>query len=346
MIQNRRFYGIQALRGLAAIMVVTTHSALVMRDKMGYAASWQFPAGAAGVDIFFCISGFVMTMSFARYETLPSGWRMFLWHRLLRIVPLYWLLTTVKLALLLAKPDLGTHFAVMPWHTIASYLFIPAWNADHETLPLVQVGWTLNCEMFFYCLVAACLALEVRVIKWLTCLLLPLAALGFFRTTDWGAVSVLIRPLLAEFVFGMWVAHIVLRGKSLPPVAACLGAACALFIIIATNHLGYFGSNIWRLPCWGGASALLLFSVASLEAQFRPAKDGFTVLLGDASYSIYLFQGFVLSALSQALTRIHLPFPLTLFLFVATSVICGIVLHKTVEKPMGHTLKELPPCRS
>lgn len=345
MAQFSRFYGIQTLRGFAACMVVITHSTLMIRDKMGYTDAWQFPAGAAGVDVFFCISGFVMLMSSARYEQSPTGWQTFIRHRLVRILPLYWLLTTVKLVTLIAWPDLGGHSDVMPWHTIASYLFIPAWNRDHETVPLVQVGWTLNYEMFFYALVAIALARRQCVIRSLTVILLPLALLGFFRTNDWGAVSVLARPLLAEFVLGMWVALAVTQGRIWPRVPATIGAIGAIVFLCATNYFPGLAASGWRVVCWGGAAALLVYCVASLESATRPVMARIPILLGDASYSIYLFESFVLAALSAALTPLHLSFIASLLASVLVSLGCGIALHVAAEKPMGHKLKELS-CRN
>ena len=45
--------------------------------------------GAAGIDIFFVISGFVMVVSSRRLASQPHAWRTFIQHRIVRIVPLF-----------------------------------------------------------------------------------------------------------------------------------------------------------------------------------------------------------------------------------------------------------------
>ena len=80
----RRLDGIQHLRALAAIGVVLFHAA----ERSGL----HFTIGAAGVDVFFVISGFIMWIITAGRPVTPNA---FLRERILRIVPLYWLATAV-----------------------------------------------------------------------------------------------------------------------------------------------------------------------------------------------------------------------------------------------------------
>ena len=80
-VERRTLHGVQVLRGVAAMMVVVLHVCLFIthnRDSL-------VPAGAAGVDIFFAISGAVMALS---APALAPGDFMLL--RVVRIVPLWW----------------------------------------------------------------------------------------------------------------------------------------------------------------------------------------------------------------------------------------------------------------
>src|SRR5258706_16365621 len=96
-----RYYGVQALRGVAAIMVVLFHIVKMVHTKLD-GPPIEFAAGGGGVDIFFAISGFVMILTTAHAWGTPRLWLTFLCRRLLRIVPLYWLLTAAMVALLFA----------------------------------------------------------------------------------------------------------------------------------------------------------------------------------------------------------------------------------------------------
>jgi peptidoglycan/LPS O-acetylase OafA/YrhL len=113
--------------------------------------------GAAGVDIFFIISGFVMVISSRRFVDRAGTWLIFLRHRAVRIVPLYWLLTTVKIiavAILggvVLRTGLGFNFVT------GSYLFLPVTDSAGHFRPVLPVGWTLTYEFLFYLLFAAAL---------------------------------------------------------------------------------------------------------------------------------------------------------------------------------------------
>jgi peptidoglycan/LPS O-acetylase OafA/YrhL len=80
--------------------------------------------GAKGVDIFFIISGFVMVISSRSLITPNDGWKIFLKKRLIRIVPLYWAATSLKLFILLLMSSLVLHANLDGWVIIKSYFFM------------------------------------------------------------------------------------------------------------------------------------------------------------------------------------------------------------------------------
>ncbi|MCD7766177.1 MAG: acyltransferase [Lachnospiraceae bacterium] len=136
-----RFDGIQTLRGISAVLIVMHH----MRF---------FARGAFGVDIFFCISGFMIMLTTHRGPDASSGnrTRFFLRKRLIRIVPFYYLMTFLTYALLTAFPDLFEQTQTSVVFLIKSLLFIPFDIGNGVLQPLLRVGWTINCEIFFYLL--------------------------------------------------------------------------------------------------------------------------------------------------------------------------------------------------
>jgi exopolysaccharide production protein ExoZ len=124
---------IQILRAAAALGVLLDH-----------AGRWLDVApivdiGAAGVDLFFVISGFIMVYTSERLFGQTGAPQRFLARRIIRIVPLYWTLTAFAALVL---------FGFGP-NTLGSYLFIPTHRG-----PILTVGWTLNYEMMFYSLFA------------------------------------------------------------------------------------------------------------------------------------------------------------------------------------------------
>src|SRR5437762_263735 len=107
-VASSNFLTIQALRAVAALLVVVYHAFDMWGVRVNSSAPGNAWAnGAAGVDIFFIVSGFVMVVSSRRLVSQPGGWLTFIQHRIVRIVPLYWLLTTAKLVLVFFFADLA-----------------------------------------------------------------------------------------------------------------------------------------------------------------------------------------------------------------------------------------------
>jgi exopolysaccharide production protein ExoZ len=147
---------IQYLRAVAALLVVFHHA---LNQFPEIATRIPIDTGASGVDVFFVISGFVMTYTTRTNEYRPAG---FLLRRAVRIIPLYWSMTLFVAALLLVAPTFVRHSKFSFEDLFLSLLFIPHANAgEPDSLsPMVKLGWTLNYEAFFYVVFAAVIALS------------------------------------------------------------------------------------------------------------------------------------------------------------------------------------------
>src|SRR5215467_2504234 len=155
---NPTIPAIQFLRALAAAAVVAFHVRFDFVNNVsppGFLPA-AFNLGAAGVDLFFVISGFVMVYSSESLFGRPNAPATFLLRRIVRIVPLYWLMTSVMLAYVLAR-GFGPSDA-SPQLALASYFFIPYRRPSGAMDPLYGIGWTLNYEMFFYVVFAVAMA--------------------------------------------------------------------------------------------------------------------------------------------------------------------------------------------
>ena len=141
------YEGIQALRFVAALLVVVTHTTFYAHERLDNSFSvWGH--GTVGVDIFFVVSGFVMMYSSQKFVGSRIGWQGFGMRRLIRILPMYWIATTVKLAALVLVPAAVLHAALDPQKVVMSYFLLPTRNVDGRVEPLLGVGWTLLFEMF------------------------------------------------------------------------------------------------------------------------------------------------------------------------------------------------------
>ncbi|HEX8302478.1 acyltransferase [Sphingomonas sp.] len=260
------------LRGLAAVAVMLTHSTYYATQKLDPAfSSWG--AGGYGVDLFFVISGFVVGSAAERAQ----GWRSFATARAIRILPLYWIATTLALALTLLAGQ-----AQNIGHVVASYFLFPSWDTHGDPKPILAVGWTLILEAVFYGVLTFALALRVDTRKAALLGLGGLALLGTVLGDRAGAWSVPLSPLSLEFCLGMAVREAVLRGWTIDRPLAAVSLCGALIIL--------FSPQTWdgapRLIGAGLPAAVAVWAAVSLEGIRIPRP---LLLLGAVSYPLYLF---------------------------------------------------------
>ncbi|MFM9380311.1 acyltransferase family protein [Pseudomonas sp. UV AK001] len=275
---------VQALRALAAWMVVGHHVMQIFFDfEPGGPIGRMFvDQGAAGVDVFFVISGLVMFLSTADKNLSP--WR-FMALRLMRIAPAYWFYTVVSAILLVVLPAAfpGERFG---WpNFMLSLLFVASDNpGGFGIYPTLNVGWTLNFEMLFYLLFAGALLFPVSTRIAVVAVLLFLVCNVL---TGLGWISEFYRSdLVVEFLLGMGVGMLYRRGWIKPglwgPIFAMLAALVAIHVWIGE----------YQALAWGVPAAVLVMSALSLERFARRSR--LLKLLGDCSYSVYLIHTLIL----------------------------------------------------
>ncbi len=331
---------IQILRAVAATMVVVHHATIMLWERSHLRVGNTFGA-SAGVDIFFVISGFVMTISTGPLRDAMHPARTFLARRLERVVPMYWLVTTAKVLGLLLIPALCLNAIGGVRHILASYLFLPTLNFQQAFTPVVVVGWTLDFEMAFYALFAVALAFRWRPMIFLAPVLLlvpllpfahypaPLLGLHFYQDT-----------LLWEFLFGTVLGLAVPWARRVPwPVGIALLAFgfYRLFLRLPLNF------HQWRGLWWGLPALAIVLGAISLERRWGARSPRWALELGDASYSIYLVHTFVLPAIGLLLERLGHHWvgegAVSLVLAVLVSLAAGEALYRLVELPITRWFK-------
>ena len=322
------FLSLQYLRGIAALMVVAFHAADYAGRAAGAEPNALFAAGLSGVDLFFVISGFVMIVSTADRDVRPLA---FLWKRLIRIAPLYWLLTLLLANVALLAPSLLSTTLYDGGHLLASLAFLPYRHPIlPATVPMLVPGWTLNYEMAFYLVFALSLLLPTRwqvpavvgVLLFAVSLrhLIPYSHAGGFYTM----------PLILEFGAGMLIARAVATGIAIRPWLAGLVFAlgwAALFSLAGGDH--------WRSIASGAPAALIVVGAVFLERGRRLPVLPPLRWLGDASYSIYLTHVLTLPVLAKLWTAAGLPASAWFIaVCLAAAVLVGTTVYHLVERPL------------
>jgi exopolysaccharide production protein ExoZ len=322
---------LQVLRAVAAAAVMFFHGTRMIEKSHGYMfLGGFFEPGFAGVDLFFVISGFIIY-----HTTAGTGMSRgeFLRRRLIRIYPIYWLVTAILLAYLLLKPS--ATMELTPLSVLANFLLLP-------TSPyILEVAWTLVIEIAFYALFAITYFIHPRVF--------------FVALPVWGIASVILGPVTGiahdspileiwmfsgslEVLYGVLVALAFRRGLT-------KGALPALVLGLGLGALSWADIAWWgpipmgRELQFGVPAALILYAAVNLRARF-PA---WLILVGDASYVLYLIHATVLSNLMKVSDAVGLPAWYATFAGSAILYICVIVVscgaHLYVELPMTRWLK-------
>ncbi|MGM4877831.1 acyltransferase family protein [Bradyrhizobium sp. 956_D2_N1_5] len=322
------FIGIQYLRGAAALMIVVFHCGAQISRGGAPLPNHQWLT--MGVDVFFVISGFIMWVSTAPPSDV-SPWR-FWWRRVRRIVPLYWLVTSIAVAALVLTPSLVKSGKFDLWHAVSSFLFVPSSHPITGKMePVVIPGWSLNYEMFFYFIFGACLFLgrRFRLLVLLIALVVLIAA-GFVLKSENKTIAFYTSPYLAEFAIGVLLGFYVTRGGRAPR-AACIALLLLGASLSPATESGLIGALIASTAVVAG---IVLLDVSQpIEFYWLPC------LLGDASYSIYITHSLVISAFGQLYQRVGL-FELThgvqLYLAgaVLTATVVGVIVHQMIELPI------------
>ncbi|WP_410469475.1 acyltransferase family protein [Agrobacterium tumefaciens] len=348
-VRAQRLDIIQVMRAVAATMVVALHANI----------NWEFtlfPLHAlrlgAGVDLFFVISGFVIVYASRPYFAARGGRSAFLLRRLLRIVPLYWFVLTLRVIALAGAAFLGVK-AFPPLQAIlTSYLFIPydaMGYGDAYPFPIVDLGWTLNYEMFFYAVFAAFIFLPLERAVLATASVLFVAVLSGPVFNLPLPFSFWLQPIILEFVAGMVLAVLFLRGVRISPLIGAGMALCGL-AVWTFLELYMFGApcgpgcySFPRLLVFGGGAILLMAAATLTRGIALPRFAQPLAALGDSSYALYLLHPFIFLGFKAVLSGFTLPqgwSNLAFLVVVASTVAIAHAFHIFIEMPANAWLRD------
>jgi peptidoglycan/LPS O-acetylase OafA/YrhL len=330
---------VQALRALAAVAVAVHHVTHEANSPSPVDASLAAAIGRmipweAGVDVFFVISGFVMLhASEVLFQRGTTGIHRFAAHRIARIVPLYWATMTVFLIVAAVDPRAVAASLGGAGYVLASYAFIPWARPDGQMQPVYGLGWTLNYEMFFYLIFAACLWMpRRRAILCMTLVLAGLAAAGAIVNFPSDILRYWSSPMILEFLLGVWI-RALWRRIGLRAQWTRIGLAV---VAIAWLHADIGGGTL-RIIGWGLPAALLVIAAVSGGETSVSPWTALWVRLGDASYALYLLHPFVMRGVSLIWHRLGFNMSGASIIYIAVSLTlacaAALIVNALVERP-------------
>ena len=329
---GRDVVAIQMLRGIAAMMVVFVHIDIQLeRLRFGtLGTGWL----SCGVDIFFVISGFIMWTSVERRGGMSGG--AFLRNRLIRIVPLYWFVTTIVLLVGLAMPHVMATTKIELGHVVTSYLFLPARHPVTGVFwPLLIPGWSLNYEMLFYVIFALALVIAPasRAVRfWLIAgLLSAMVLVADLTKSRLDVMNFYDSPMIFEFVAGILLGVLWRRG-------VIRRSPLSLAVLVGGFALLWPGLGLGTAGTIVGAALIVAGAVFLPPLPHNPLST-----LGDASYSLYLTHAITLRALAYLCEHLALSVGWKAFTItgVTAAIIIASLMYRFFEVPVTARLKRL-----
>ena len=330
---NSKIDSLQAIRGFASLFVMFFHGTTIIDERLNYIfLNRIFSVGFSGVDIFFVLSGFIIlyTSGTGKYNI-----KTFLKKRFIRIYPIYWLVTGLLIAVYFISPTQEQSYKGDFETILGSLILLP------QKKYIVGVAWTLTYEIIFYLIFAFSYFNHPKYLFYVLLIWLSTILICFFSYIKPASIliSTLLNPLIVNFALGCLVAHLYKRYNNFKYPRLVLSIGIILFLILWSNYYQIKLSNddnltedFNQLHLFGIPSALIIFSVLYLPIKVPKLL----VYIGDASYSIYLIHGTVLSLLIKIVQKLNQSELFSnligaIALFMGTLIIC-CCFYSLIEK--------------
>lgn len=326
-----KLVSIQYLRALAVWIVVFHHFVQV---NIGFSTTnnglelFFTNYGSLGVDLFFIISGFVISLTVVnKNETLYA----FLKKRAFRIVPNYWFYTLLLLGLVLMIKGFYGYNSVDYMFVLKSMFFVPEKSPIYNGFyPFLSVGWTLNYEVYFYLLFAIVIAFvktfEKRILLLLVAMIVITNALGVFAGESFYASAIVF-----EFLLGVIGSYVYKRGwlDNVNPLIP-------IFVLTVSMLFIYFRNPGHDYLFTGVPMLFILMSAVSLE---KYTKESWVSRLGDYSYSTYLAHAIIWVGLKLVCDAYLIDAYWILPIGVLMTYLMSVLTFEMIEKKLYFNLK-------
>ena len=348
---------IETLRCIATLLIVFFHATELFRLKFEeYFLFSIFSFGDSGVDFFFVLSGFSLAISSSKYIGDTSKVKVFLLKRFIRIYPLYWIISALIVPIYFFIPSFGNGHETNVYSIINSFLLIP-----YQYSPILIVAWFLSHITFFYILFSFLILrpkiFSYLIICWLflSIMFIPYDLINYLYLDENAhrLIKFFFSYYNLEFAAGYLIAmlskiHRVDATTSLYILLiGCAGFLLGGLVEVFLSHsfsMSSFFYHYYEFIIYGSSSILIVAGSAFLESTLQIHSNKYFLILGSASFSIYLVHYAVLSALTKIIqfTNVENLVFLSIGMIMACVVAVGVgcIVHFCVEKRISLLLRK------
>jgi peptidoglycan/LPS O-acetylase OafA/YrhL len=317
--------GLTALRLLAALFVLLFHSRYFAEGGwLEIPVFALFSSGWLGVDIFFVLSGFVI--SYVYSENLR--YFPYLLRRFARIYPAYFLSTIAALAVIsvLGRPSFSTF---NNFDVLMNFVMLQGWYASWQN-SVNFVSWSVSAEWAAYLLFPFLLwVVRLLPVNWLG-IMLPVSIYAFFAGLEWTGLGEAVNKCIFEFSSGIMLFRFWNKFGGFGEWIRVAAVVSFLCLLTLESWFAYFG-----FPLEGRYLALFAVPVVAWAVNWK-AKNPLLLLGGRASYSIYLVHGVIYMLLRRSIDLGLLDRAWGLPLFWLLSIGIAYASYLWIEKPARH----------
>lgn len=337
--------GLQALRGLAALSVMLFHFRWNLNAHYPGVGDRLFGWGATGVDLFFLISGFVITLTMQRTPVGLNGVIHFLTRRVLRIFPAYYIILLITF--LLSGAMSIFHYPEKLENLISAILFQPV-NPDNapfyvDDRGMYGIRWTLNYEIYFYVIVGLMIATPYRwagIALYFLCTLVALPLIsgheftlspaGYSYASSW--LSLMTNPMIFLFLEGVLLGLLYPLLKRAPGklmTIAFIGSVIFTIWMFINNQFNGHGAASSGIVYFA-----MLVSIIGAEKVLGKYVPDSLVMLGNISFSLYLIHTLMNTGIGKRFESLGIESGVPRFaLSVLLSLVLAWLCWKYIEQP-------------
>lgn len=345
-INSSKLNSLQLIRAFAMILVLFIHLdyffTKIFDTKLFF--GFFFPGGDGGVDLFFVLSGFIIyhihSSDFGKRDRLKS----YLIKRFIRIYPVYWIVTILLIVLHFFLPQFGLGNETQPLTILRSFLLIPSTHA-----PILHAAWTLIYEVLFYISFGFLIYFGLKKMRLFVIAIIVGTVVSWFYSINYNSQlqSSIFYSFFSyhnfEFLLGCLGAYLVKRREIKIAKQMLLMGILAFFSMLLLEYDNGYPIYPLRLFGYGVSSFLIITAVSSMEISGRHKISNswiynFLILLGNASFSIYLTHQVLISGIGRVMISLELGNLINvqgvMLLTLVSTTVLGIGFYMVAEKPI------------
>ncbi len=326
------YWSLNVVRVVLSLAVVLYHlGATIALDKyFGYDAFEKiFGFGGARIPFFFVLSGFLLTLVYAKDFGQPHKAPSFLWRRFIRVYPTYWIILLLVMSPALFMP--GIVDDAIPddaWVMVKTFLLVPQHPsvAGPTGAPVIVAAWTLHYEIVVYLLLAVWIwnrRLGMLLIAGMAVNAVVCArwACGFYANFFAGSNFL-------YFAYGAGAAWLLRQLPSLPNARALVWVGALAYLLVAIMTFGQPITDSLSDPSiyYGMLASIILVCLTKAESAKPPTPGpSWIKVLSDSSYAMYLLHFPLISLCCKVLKHLGFNGSVGAFVALGVTLVCCVV---------------------